>query len=140
MPTNGFSVKPLKVQLLAGEQKASEDRVLSMDRGTAEGRSNPGAGTDAKSDQEDACFRGPSFFLLLFGCFKHQPVGLFQGESRLGGVMFLCWTLDILERGPPPKLAGYFCLHCFSATAESFGVSAQIGSGVVRGGPERGRE
>ena len=25
---------------------------------------------------------------------------------------------------------------CFSPTAESFGVSAQIGSGVVRGGPE----
>ena len=26
--------------------------------------------------------------------------------------------------------------RCFSPTAESFGVSAQIGSGVVRGGPE----
>ena len=27
-------------------------------------------------------------------------------------------------------------MGCFSPTAESFGVSAQIGSGVVRGGPE----
>ena len=27
-------------------------------------------------------------------------------------------------------------LFLFSPTAESFGVSAQIGSGVVRGGPE----
>ena len=27
-------------------------------------------------------------------------------------------------------------LYCFFPTAESFGVSAQIGSGVVRGGPE----
>ena len=26
MPTNGFSIKPLKVQLLAGEQKATEKR------------------------------------------------------------------------------------------------------------------
>ena len=32
--------------------------------------------------------------------------------------------------GPP------FVLLLFSPTAESFGVSAQIGSGVVRGGPE----
>ena len=28
MPTNGFSVKPLKVKLLAGEQKATELRRL----------------------------------------------------------------------------------------------------------------
>ena len=27
-------------------------------------------------------------------------------------------------------------IQCFSPTAESFGVSAQIGSGVVRGGPD----
>ena len=36
------------------------------------------------------------------------------------------------------KAAGTFCLPPFSLTAESFGVSAQIGSGVVRGGPEVG--
>ena len=28
MPTNGFSIKPLKVKLLAGEQKATEERGL----------------------------------------------------------------------------------------------------------------
>ena len=30
----------------------------------------------------------------------------------------------------------FSCFDVFSPTAESFGVSAQIGSGVVRGGPE----
>ena len=33
MPTNGFSIKPLKVKLLAGEQKATEKfrRFLGLD-------------------------------------------------------------------------------------------------------------
>ena len=28
MPTNGFSIKPLKVKLFAGEQKATEYRYM----------------------------------------------------------------------------------------------------------------
>ena len=30
MPTNGFAIKPLKVKLLAGEQKATEFRLCAV--------------------------------------------------------------------------------------------------------------
>ena len=42
-------------------------------------------------------------------------------------------TIQLFER---PVASGRVSVFVFSPTAESFGVSAQIGSGVVRGGPE----
>ena len=41
-----------------------------------------------------------------------------------------------LEPSLSSNLGSFLVAILFSPTAESFGVSAQIGSGVVRGGPE----
>ena len=50
------------------------------------------------------------------------PVRDFLEQSTLNWAEYLCYSLGFIS--------------FFSPTAESFGVSAQIGSGVVRGGPE----
>ena len=71
-----------------------------------------------------------------------------HGPSRLGEASYpsklTSWIC--LRRGgtgymdlallPPPPATHAWCRQNNSPTAESFGVSAQIGSGVVRGGPE----
>ena len=51
LPTNGFSIKPLKVKLLAGEQKATEkwlvgipqkhERSFSTTRSSSRGKGHP---------------------------------------------------------------------------------------------------
>ena len=45
------------------------------------------------------------------------------------------WLCPKLLKLCPPWKIQVYCFLCFSPTAESFGVSAQIGSRVVRGGP-----
>ena len=58
---------------------------------------------------------GPSSFTHVTPC-------LFGGHSA--------------KNGQPPSTPSRVVGSFFSPAAESFGVSAQIGSGVVRGGPE----
>ena len=59
----------------------------------------------------------------------------------LGGGFLECVPLACFEKNTCVVDSsidfGFFRLlaFCFSPAAESFGVSAQIGSGVVRGGP-----
>ena len=65
-------------------------------------------------------------------------------DLRLGGVPRVAFRRPSARRGSntnpsesKPPIRRYLKLgYSYSPTAESFGVSAQIGSGAVRGGPE----
>ena len=105
MPTSGFSTKPLKVKLLAGEQKATEKRHTHI---------------SSKPSASLVVCPGPAK-----GFHRVRVPRKFCRERNRGS-----------ERNRGKLLLVSFGNFLFSPTAESFGVSAQIGSGVVRGDPE----
>ena len=64
----------------------------------------------------------------------HGRASQLEEEGESSGPPGRSWSFQIFAL--PEKRLTYFRKRVFSPTAESFGVSAQIGSGVVRGGPE----
>ena len=81
------------------------------------------------------CYFLPSFLISLL-----SPFSIFTNFCMCSLVyvfvinVFGCFTCAILIVLKHDSLA--IVVFLFSPTAESFGVSAQIGSGVVRGGPD----
>ena len=67
---------------------------------------------------------------LVFGC------TLLRLIRKSSNPQFLIWIRGLNPRLLKRVIGTPHHLSPFSPTAESFGVSAQIGSGVVRGGPE----
>ena len=78
MPTNGFSVKPLKVKLLAGGQKATESRDrprMGLPLRVSEACRDQACGTAARRTSiilhEDVAWLGPKILLsCIWGWIK----------------------------------------------------------------------
>ena len=102
MPTNGFSTKPQKVKLLAGEQKATEasntadGKLIAME-----------AFTGVPQLNHTAVLAGPVPFFLsqqpAFALNSHLVVSFFLGEHPLAAIQ-RCFGKKNAGRKPKPQL------------------------------------